>query len=77
MTAAAAAPALAEPRARPERPHAQAASRAAPEQQPQARAAASARGEGYREQLVDKLPFGSAAWWEQMRREGRLGGETP
>jgi hypothetical protein len=35
------------------------------------------RGNGYREQLADKLPFGSNAWWEQMRREGRLGGETP
>jgi hypothetical protein len=35
------------------------------------------RGNGYREQLADKLPFGSSAWWDQMRREGRLGGETP
>jgi hypothetical protein len=26
---------------------------------------------------ASKLPFGSASWWEQMRREGRLGGETP
>jgi hypothetical protein len=25
----------------------------------------------------NKLPFGSAIWWEQMRRDGRLGGETP
>ena len=32
---------------------------------------------GYREQLADKLPFGSSAWWEQMQRENRLGGETP
>jgi len=26
---------------------------------------------------ANKLPFGSSIWWEQMRREGRLGGETP
>ena len=26
---------------------------------------------------ASKLPFGSMVWWEQMRREGRLGGETP
>ena len=31
---------------------------------------------GYQEQLADKMRFGSSAWWEQMRREGRLGGET-
>jgi hypothetical protein len=37
---------------------------------------AAGRGDGYREQLADKLPIGSLAWWEQMRREGRLGGET-
>src|SRR5262245_31948440 len=35
------------------------------------------RGDGYKERLADKLPFGSSAWWEQMKREGRLGGETP
>lgn len=23
---------------------------------------------------ANKLPFGSAIWWDQMRREGRLGG---
>ena len=32
---------------------------------------------GYTEQLADKMRFGSSSWWEQMRREGRLGGETP
>jgi hypothetical protein len=32
---------------------------------------------GYVEQLADKMPLGSLVWWEQMRREGRLGGETP
>jgi hypothetical protein len=35
------------------------------------------RSDGYREQLADKLPFGSQAWWDQMSREGRLGGERP
>jgi hypothetical protein len=35
------------------------------------------RGNGYREHLADKLPMGSSGWWEQMRREGRLGGESP
>jgi hypothetical protein len=40
-------------------------------------AAASPRPDGYRELLADKMPIGSTAWWEQMRREGRLGGETP
>jgi len=32
---------------------------------------------GYRELLVDKMPFGSTAWWDQMLREGRLGHERP
>jgi hypothetical protein len=31
----------------------------------------------YRELLADKMRVGSTDWWEQMRREGRLGGETP
>jgi hypothetical protein len=31
----------------------------------------------YRELLADKMKIGSTEWWEQMRREGRLGGETP
>jgi hypothetical protein len=31
----------------------------------------------YHELLADKMPIGSSQWWEQMRREGRLGGETP
>ena len=35
------------------------------------------RGDGYRQHLADKLPYGSQAWWDQMQREGRLGGETP
>jgi hypothetical protein len=39
--------------------------------------AGAARPDRYRELLADKMPVGSSAWWEQMRREGRLGGETP
>jgi len=27
----------------------------------------------YYEHIADKLPIGSLIWWEQMRREGRLG----
>ena len=34
-------------------------------------------GNGYVEYNADKMRFGSSAWWEQMRREGRLGGEVP
>ena len=33
--------------------------------------------EPYVERDANKMRFGSAQWWEQMRREGRLGGETP
>jgi hypothetical protein len=39
--------------------------------------AAPRRDNGYVEYYADRMPFGSSAWWEQMRREGRLGGETP
>jgi hypothetical protein len=39
--------------------------------------AATPRPERYRELLADKMRIGSTEWWEQMRREGRLGGETP
>jgi hypothetical protein len=39
--------------------------------------AATPRADRYRELLADKMPVGTNAWWEQMRREGRLGGETP
>jgi hypothetical protein len=39
--------------------------------------AGTPRPDRYRELLADKMPVGSSAWWEQMRREGRLGGETP
>jgi hypothetical protein len=35
------------------------------------------RPDGYHELLADKMRVGSSEWWEQMRREGRLGGETP
>lgn len=31
----------------------------------------------YVELNASKMRMGSTAWWEQMRREGRLGGETP
>jgi uncharacterized low-complexity protein len=30
-------------------------------------------GDAYVEHDVDRLPFGTATWWEQMAREGRLG----
>jgi len=33
--------------------------------------------DGYVERDANKMPFGSAMWWEQMQREGRLGGEVP
>jgi len=39
--------------------------------------ASGPRPERYHELLADKMPVGSSQWWEQMRREGRLGGETP
>jgi hypothetical protein len=35
------------------------------------------RPDQYREMLADKIPIGTAAWWDQMQREGRLGGEIP
>jgi hypothetical protein len=31
-------------------------------------------GDGYHEYLADKLPVGSAEWFQQMEREGRFGG---
>jgi hypothetical protein len=52
------------------------AKKAAPQYSGQDQYAAQPRN-GYQEQLADKMRFGSSAWWEQMRREGRLGGETP
>ena len=33
--------------------------------------------DAYVERDVNRLPFGSANWWDQMLREGRLGGEIP
>jgi hypothetical protein len=45
--------------------------------EPAPRAAAQPRGDGYRERLVDKLPYGSQAWWDQMSLEGRLGTDSP
>jgi hypothetical protein len=35
------------------------------------------RPDPYVERDANKMRFGSGPWWEQMRREGRLGGETP
>jgi hypothetical protein len=35
------------------------------------------RPDPYVELDANKMRFGSAQWWEQMRREDRLGGETP
>jgi hypothetical protein len=35
------------------------------------------RPDPYIERDASKMRFGSGEWWEQMRREGRLGGETP
>jgi hypothetical protein len=37
----------------------------------------SPRPPPYIERDASKIRFGSTEWWEQMRREGRLGGETP
>ena len=53
------------------------AKKATPQYSAEGQYAAQPRGNGYKEQLADKLRFGSSAWWEQMKREGRLGGETP
>ena len=33
--------------------------------------------DAYVERDVNKLRFGSVIWWDQMLREGRLGGEMP
>jgi hypothetical protein len=35
--------------------------------------AASAKADGYIVRDADKLPFGSAQWWDQMMREDRAG----
>ncbi len=69
VVAGAALPAAAETRARQPRAYA----KRVPEPQP----APLPRGDGYREQLADKLPIGTQAWWDQMAREGRLGTEHP
>ncbi len=52
------------------------AKKAAPQYSAEGQYAVQPRN-GYQEQLADRLRFGSSAWWEQMKREGRLGGETP
>jgi hypothetical protein len=69
VVAGAALPAVAETRARQPRAYV----KKVPAPQP----ASLPRGDGYREQLADKLPIGSQAWWDQMAREGRLGTEHP
>ena len=35
--------------------------------------AATSRPDGYVERDVNKLPFGSSLWWDQMLRENRAG----
>jgi hypothetical protein len=42
-----------------------------------ARVARSSSEDGYYEHDANKLPFGSQRWWDQMQREGRLGGDAP
>lgn len=37
----------------------------------------SRQHDSYVEMLADKIPRGTLDWWNQMQREGRLGGETP
>ena len=44
----------------------------APAQHPAA-ARTSPRPDGYAEREANKLPFGSAQWWDQMMRENRAG----
>ena len=61
---AAAAPADAAPRKHPTK-----AKREAPAKRP---AATVPRPGPYRELLVEKTPFGTSAWWDQMLRENRL-----
>ena len=51
--------------------------RAYVKKEPAPQAAPLPRGNGYRELLADKLPYGSQAWWDQMAREGRLGTDHP
>jgi hypothetical protein len=73
LAAGVAGPAVAQKQAKSPSTHAK---RSAPHYSAQGQPAAQPRN-GYQEQLADKMRFGSSAWWEQMRREGRLGGETP
>lgn len=69
VVAGATLPAAAETRAR--QPRAYVKKKPAPQPRP------LPRDDGYREQLADKLPIGTQAWWDQMAREGRLGTEHP
>ena len=74
LVAASAHSADAQTQEKPPRAHAK---KAAPQYRAESQYAGRSRGNGYQEHLADKLPMGSSAWWEQMRREGRLGGESP
>ena len=74
LVAGSVAPAAAQTQPKPPNAYAK---KAAPQYSAEGQYAAQPRGNGYKEQLADKLRFGSSAWWEQMKREGRLGGETP
>jgi hypothetical protein len=74
LVASSAAPAGAQTQPKPPQAYAK---KASPRYSTEGQYAARPRGNGYQEQLANKLPFGSTAWWDQMRREGRLGGETP
>jgi hypothetical protein len=73
LAAAVAGSAAAQTQPKPRPAHAK---KSAPHYSAEGQHAAQPRN-GYQEQLADKMRFGSSAWWEQMRREGRLGGETP
>ena len=74
LVAGSTAPAAAQTQPKPPPTHAK---KTAPQYSAEGQYAAEPRGNGYQEQLADRLRFGSSAWWEQMKREGRLGGETP
>jgi hypothetical protein len=73
LATAVAEPAVAQTQPKPRPAYAK---KAAPQYSAEGQPAAQPRS-GYQEQLADKMRFGSSAWWEQMKREGRLGGETP
>jgi hypothetical protein len=71
------APLLVAPADASETQHARPAKRYVKKERPRESSTQPRPGSDYKEQIADKLPFGSSAWWEQMQREGRLGGDTP